>query len=112
MNQLIEMMNHGPQFIKQVARIKDITLVLSATDKACECVLTPMNPLTSKIKATEQVLWAVLLGQMDADAAFFAGKASVSGSVVTAFRLKNRFLSLLQRHIAYRLEIEDKSVVK
>jgi hypothetical protein len=41
-----------------------------------------------------------------------AGKASVSGSVVAAFRLKNRFLSLLQRHIAYRLEIEDKSVIK
>jgi hypothetical protein len=49
---------------------------------------------------------------MDADAAFFAGKASVSGSVVTAFRLKNRFLSLLRRHLAHRLEIEDKSVVK
>ncbi len=41
-----------------------------------------------------------------------AGKASVSGSVVTAFRVKNRFLSLQQRHLVHRLEIEDKSVVK
>jgi predicted lipid carrier protein YhbT len=70
------------------------------------------EPFDVKIRATEQVLWAVLSGRMDADAAFFAGKASVSGSVVTAFRLKNRFLSLLRRHLAHRLEIEDKSVVK
>jgi predicted lipid carrier protein YhbT len=117
------MMNRDPQFIKQVAGFKGITLVLSATDTGREFTIelskkgVRVRPYTDepfdvKIRATEQVLWAVLSGQMDADAAFFAGKASVSGSVVTAFRLKNRFLSLLRRHLAHRLEIEDKSVVK
>ena len=33
------------------------------------------------------------------DAAFFAGKASVSGSIVKAFRVKNKFLSLLQKYL-------------
>ena len=123
MNQLVEMMNRNPQFIKQVTGFKGATLVLSATDTEREFTITlskqgvrvcayAVEPFDVKIRATERVLWAVLSGQMDADAAFFAGKASVSGSVVTAFRLKNRFLSLLQRHLAYRLEIEDKSVVK
>ncbi len=122
-NQLVEMMNRNPQFIKQVAGFKGATLVLSATDTEREFTITlskqgvrvcayAVESFDVKIRATERVLWAVLSGQMDADAAFFAGKASVSGSVVTAFRLKNRFLSLLQRHIACRLEIEDKSVVK
>lgn len=122
-NQLVEMMNRNPQFIKQVAGFKGATLVLSATDTEREFTIElskkgvrvhpyAVEPFDVKIRATEKVLWAVLSGQMDADAAFFAGKASVSGSVVTAFRLKNKFLSLLQRHIAYRLEIENKSVVK
>ncbi len=122
-NQLVEMMNRNPQFIKQVTEFKGTTLVLSATDTEREFTITlskqgvrvcayAVEPFDVKIRATEQVLWAVISGQMDADAAFFAGKAGVSGSVVTAFRLKNRFLSLLQRHIADRLEIEDKSLVK
>ena len=68
------------------------------------------GPFDVMIQAAEQVLWAVISGQMDADAAFFAGKDSVSGSVVKAFRLKNKFLSLLQRQLAHRLETEDKSV--
>jgi putative sterol carrier protein len=120
-NQLVEMMNRDPQFIKQVAGFKGITLVLSATDTEREFTIELNEqgvrarpyigePFDVKIRATEQVLWAVLSGRMDADAAFFAGKAGVSGSVVTAFRLKNRFLSLLQRHLAHRLEAMGKSV--
>jgi predicted lipid carrier protein YhbT len=120
-NQLVEMMNRDPQFIKQVAEFKGITLVLSATDTEREFTIELNEqgvrvrpyvgePFDVKIRATEQVLWAVLSGRMDPDAAFFAGKAGVSGSVVTAFRLKNRFLSLLQRHLAHRLEAMGKSV--
>ncbi len=120
-SQLVEMMNRDPQFIKQIAGFKGITLVLSATDTEREFTIELNEqgvraqpyvgePFDVKIRANEEVLWAVLSGRMDADAAFFAGKASVSGSVVAAFRLKNRFLSLLQRHLARRLEAMGKSV--
>jgi putative sterol carrier protein len=67
------------------------------------------GPFDVKIQAAEQVLWEVLSGQMDADAAFFAGKARVCGSVFTAFRVKNKFLSFLQKHIAHKLDAQDKS---
>ena len=114
-------MNRDPQFIKQVTGFKGATLVLSATDTGREFMIgldkqgVRVRPYAgesfdAKIRATERVLWAVLSGQMDADAAFFAGKASVCGSVITAFRVKNRFLSLLQKHLAHRLEAKDKLV--
>jgi predicted lipid carrier protein YhbT len=115
LNRLVEMMNRDRRFVKTAAQFKDTVLVLSATDTGRELMIelskkgVRVCPYTGqafdvKIRATEQILWAVLSGQMDADAAFFAGKASVSGSVVTAFRVKNSFLSLLQRYLAQRLE--------
>ena len=57
------------------------------------------GPFDVKIRATEQTHQAVLSGEMDADAAFFTGKVRILGSVLTAFRVKNRFLSFLQRHL-------------
>ena len=62
------------------------------------------------IKATEHILWEILSGQVDADAAFFAGKINVCGSVVKAFHVKNRFLSMLQRHVVHKLEIKEKTI--
>ncbi len=122
LNQLVETMNRDPQFIKQVAGFEGTTLVLSATDTGRELIIGldeqgvqvrryTGEPFDAKIRATERVLWAVLSGQMDAAAAFFAGKAGVSGSVITAFRLKNRFLSLLQKHLAHRLGANNKLAI-
>ena len=119
---LVEMMNRDSQFIKASKTFKGTTLVLSATDTGREFIIklgekgVQVYPYTGedfdvKIQATEKVHWKVLSGQMDADAAFFAGKASVSGSVVKAFHVKNRFLSILQKHVAHKLEVEDKLTV-
>ncbi len=120
LSQLVGVMNNDPQFIKHVAMFKGTTVVLSATDTKRSFIIKLDKqgvqvhhyidgPFDVKIQATEQVLWEVLSGRMDADAAFFAGKASVSGSVITAFRVKNKFLSFLQKHITHRLEAKDKS---
>jgi collagenase-like PrtC family protease/predicted lipid carrier protein YhbT len=119
LNQLVEVMNRDPQLIEQVTSFKGATLVLSATDTGREFVIgldkqgVRVRPYAgesfdAKIRATERVLWAVLSGQMDADSAFFAGKASVCGSVITAFHVKNRFLSLLQKHLPHRLKANNK----
>jgi collagenase-like PrtC family protease len=120
LNQLVGMMNHDPQFIKKVAGFKGTTVVLSATDTGREFIIgldergVRVHPYAGEsfdveIRATEQVHWAVFSGRMDADTAFFAGKVRICGSVVTAFRVKNTFLSLLQRHLAHKFEVKDKS---
>ena len=120
LNQLVDVMNNDPQFVENVAKFKGTTIVLSATDTKRSFIIkldkqgVQVHPYLKgsydvKIQATEQVLWEVFSGRMDADAAFFAGKASVSGSIVTAFRIKNKFLSFLQKYITHRLEVEDKS---
>jgi putative sterol carrier protein len=117
LNQLVDVMNNDPQFIEHAAKFKGTTIVLGATDTKRSFIIKldkqgvqvhPYidGPFDVKIQATKQVLWEVLSGQMDSDAAFFAGKASVSGSVFTAFRVKNRFLSFLQKHITHRMEAE------
>ncbi len=122
LNQLVEVMNNDSQFIEHAARFKGTTIVLSAADTKRSFIIkldkqgVQVHPYLKgsydvKIQATEQVLWEVLSGRLDADAAFFAGKASVSGSVFTAFRVKNKFLSLLQKHVTHRLNVEDKSFV-
>ena len=123
LNHLVEMMNRDPQFINQIAGVKNATVVLSAIDTGREFIIgldkqgVRVCPYAGesfdvKIRATEQVHWAVLSGQMDADAAFFTGKVRICGSVVTAFRVKNRFLSLLQKYIADRLETKNKFTAK
>ncbi len=123
LNQLLDVMNNDPQFIEHAARLKGTTVVFSATDTKRSFIITldkqgaQVHPYLKgsydvKIQATEQVLWEVFSGRMDADAAFFAGKARVSGSVFTAFRIKNKFLSFLQKHITHRLEVEDKLFAK
>ncbi len=109
---LVEKMNRDNQFLKQVAGFKGTTLVLSATDTGRELVLildgqgVRARPYAGeafdvKIQATERIHWSVLSGEMDADAAFFTGKVRICGSVIAAFRLKNRFLSLLQWHLTH-----------
>jgi hypothetical protein len=111
LNQLVEMMNRDPRFIERIAGLKRTKLVLDATDTARAFIIELDNrgvrirpyageDFDVKISAAEEVLWAVLSGQMDADAAFFAGKVHICGSVATAFRVKNKFLGLLQKHLA------------
>jgi predicted lipid carrier protein YhbT len=122
LDQLVEMMNGDPQFSERLARFRGTTVVLSATDTKREfiieldeqgvCVrLYTGESSDVKIQAAEQVLWAVLSGQMDADAAFFAGKVRIRGSVATAFRVKNGFLSFIQKHLARRLGANNKLAV-
>ena len=117
---LVERMNEDPQFLKQVAEFKGIKLVLSATDTAREFMIIldakgahvhPYSgePFDVKIQAEERVHLAGLSGEMDADAAFFAGGVRIRGSVIAAFRVKNRFLSLLQWHLAREFQATDKS---
>ncbi len=106
-NRLVERMNRTPEFVRQLAGFRGATLVLSATDTGRELMITldghgvriqphADEPFDAKIEATEQVHWAVLSGQMDADAAFFSKNVRIRGSLITAFRVKNRFLSFLQ----------------
>lgn len=113
-DRLVATMNHDSEFIRQAAEFKGTTLVLSATDTGRELMITidkqgvracshTGESFDVKIEATEQIHWAVLSGQMDADAAFFAGKVRICGSIVTAFRVKNRLLSLLQSHLTRKL---------
>ncbi len=115
---LVERMNEAPQFLKQVAEFKGMRLVLSATDTAREFMIIldakgahvrPYSgePFDVKIQAAERVHLAVLSGEMDADAAFFAGRVRIRGSVIAAFRVKNRFLSLLQWHLAREFQVTE-----
>ena len=117
-NSLIETMNRDPGFRKAIAGFADTTVVLSATDTGRELLIAldghgvRVGPYTGgpcdvKIQATEAVHWAVLSGEMDADAAFFLGRVRIRGPVLTAFRVKNRFLSLLQKHVADTSEAAD-----
>lgn len=87
-----------------------MSLLLSATDTGHEFMVefdefgVKARPYTGGpfhvgIRAKEQVYWSLLTGQVDADAAFFAGKIRVRGSIVKAFRVKNKFLALIQRHV-------------
>lgn len=109
---LVETMNRDNQFREQAAEFKGTTLVLSATDTGRELAIildgqgVRARPYAGggfdvKIQATEKVHWSVLSGEMDADAAFFTGRVRICGSVIVAFRLKNRFLSLLQWHLTH-----------
>ncbi len=109
-NGLLDMVNQDPRFLKRLAGVSHTRLVLSATDTGREIMIVldksgiQLEPFTSgpfdvQIRATEEVHQAVLTGQMDADAAFLAGKVRIGGSVVTAFRIKNKFLSVLQWYL-------------
>ncbi|KKL64730.1 hypothetical protein LCGC14_2162080 [marine sediment metagenome] len=108
-DRLVEAMNADSRFIEQLADVRATTLVLRATDTGREIMIVldrhgvqarahDGEPFDAMIEATEQVHVAVLTGQMDADAAFFARKVSIHGSLLAAFRVKNRFLSLLHWH--------------
>ena len=107
---LVEGMNRSAQFRKDVAEFAGAAVLLSATDTGREFIITfsdqgvrvcPYSgqPFDVNILATEEVHCAVLSGEMDADAAFFSGSVRICGSVFKAFRIKNRFLSLLQSHL-------------
>jgi len=120
---LAETMNRDSRFVKELAGFKRTRLVLSATDTGRgflilldkqRVTVRPYSdgPFDVRIRASEQILWDVLSGRMDADAAFFSGKAGVSGSLITAFRVKNKFLSLLQKQLACRLAAESESFCK
>ena len=110
-SRVVETLNHDRQFLDHLAQFKGLTVVLSATDTGRElsitfdeqCVCTYLNgdgPFDVKIQASEEVHLAMLSGKMDPDTAFFTGKARIRGSVFTAFRVKNKFLSLVQWHLA------------
>lgn len=110
-NQIAENLNRDPHFMRHVAKFKNTAVVLSATDTGREFVIIldgksvsarpyAGEPYDVMVRATEQTHSAVLYGQMDADAAFFAGKIQISGSVVTAIRVKNVLLGCLQSHLA------------
>ncbi len=118
---LEEALNRDPQFLANATQSPETTLVLSATDTGREIMVTLSEqglrvrlwagePFDVKIEATEKVHWAVLSGDMDADAAFFMRKVRIRGSVPTAFRVKNRFLSLLQSCLAPKTQGFDKTV--
>ncbi len=109
MDRLAKGLNADARFLKQIAECTPTTLVLSATDTGREVMIVldrkgvrvgPYDggPFDAKIQATEHIHSAVLTGKMDADAAFFTRKVRICGSLVAAFRLKNRFLSFLQWH--------------
>ncbi len=108
---LVAALCSDPRFVRQAAAFSPATVVLSATDTNRELAIVldgqgvRVHPYAggsfdAKIRATERVHWAVLVGQMDPDAAFFAGEVRISGSLVTAFRVKNTFLSFVQQHLA------------
>ncbi len=51
------------------------------------------------IEATEETLSKIFRGESDADAAYFSGRLSIRGSLMTAFRLRTRLLGLVQAHV-------------
>ena len=110
-DRLVAAMGSARHFVSQLADFDGTTLLLSASDTGRELAIElgedgvdaypyEGGPFDVRIRATEWVHQAILYGELDADAAFFAGRVRVSGSLITAFRVKNRFLSLLQRHLA------------
>ncbi len=114
-SQLIEDISCDPEFMNQIAGVKRVSIAFIAKDTGREftvffdgqCVRVrpgSSESCTLKIRETEQVLWAILSGQRDADAAFFSGKVRIYGSIAKAFQVKNRFLSLLQKHLSDRLQ--------
>ncbi len=111
LSRVVEAVNLDPTFLKLSGECEGIVLVLSATDTGRELAieLTRLGARAEpyeggrcsvRIKATEKVLWEILSGGMDADAAFFAGKVRVSGSITDALRVKNRLLPLIQANLA------------
>ncbi len=117
-NRVVETLNHDRQFLDHVAEFRGLTVVLSATDTGRELLIsfdeqqvcTHLNgngPFDVKIQASEEVHLAMLSGKMDPDTAFFTGKARIRGSVLTAFRIKNKFLSLVQWHLAREFRAGD-----
>jgi putative sterol carrier protein len=110
-SQLVAELNRDPTFVREAAEFGNTAVVLSATDTGRELLIVlatrgvRAGPYDGerfdvKIRATEDVHWAVLSGEMDADAAFFAGRIRICGPMLVAWRVKNRFLSLLQWHMA------------
>jgi collagenase-like PrtC family protease/predicted lipid carrier protein YhbT len=119
---LVEQVCRDPHFVKQLNGFKDTTVVLGAPDTGRELMITfeeksvrvapyAGGPFDVMVRAREEVHLAVLAGRMDADAAFFTGKVQLSGSVLAAFRVKNNFLSLVQRHLAKSLQTNVGSVI-
>jgi len=113
---LIATVNRDPGFVAQVAEVGPTTLVVRATDtgRALRIVLDAQGaqahayggePFDVEVRATERVHQAIFFGEMDPDAAFFAGRVRISGSILKAFRIKNRFLGLLQQHLATGAEL-------
>ncbi len=120
LNRILERVNRDPRLLKEIAELKGTTLILSATDTGRQIMITfdsqgararlcASDTFDVKIQATEEVHWALLSGEMDADGAFFAGKIRISGSISTAFRVKNRLLSLMQWHLARGLRDTDRA---
>ncbi len=110
-DQLIRTMGRDARFLRRLAEFHGTIVVLSATDTGRELAIVldgqgvrahphDGGPFDVKIRATERVHQAVLFGEMDPDAAFFTGRVRILGSLVTAFRVKNRFLSLLQQYLS------------
>ena len=117
-SRVVETLNHDRQFFDHLAQFKGLTVVLSATDTGRELsisfdeqrVCAHLNGSGSfdvKIQASEEIHLAMLSGKMDPDTAFFTGKAHIRGSVFTAFRVKNKFLSLVQWHLAREFRAGD-----
>ncbi len=52
------------------------------------------------IEAAEETLAGIIMGSLDADAAYFSGRLRVRGSLVAAFKLRVRLLGLVQAHAA------------
>ncbi len=96
---------------REVARaIGPATVVFAAVDSdrrvAVELaggrILLRLDSVTAydvMIEATEDTLSEIFRGASDADAAYFSGRLSVRGSLMTAFRLRARLLGLVQEHV-------------
>jgi collagenase-like PrtC family protease/predicted lipid carrier protein YhbT len=123
LGRLVEQVCRDPHFVKQLSDFKATTVVLGAPDTGRELMITfedqgvraapyAGGPFDVMVRAREEVHLAVLSGQMDADAAFFTGKVQITGSVLAAFRVKNNFLSLVQRHLAKSLQADGRLVIK
>lgn len=120
LNWVLERVNRDPRLLKEIVELKGTTLILSATDTGRQIMITfdsqgaqarlcASDTFDVKIHATEEVHWALLSGEMDADGAFFSGRLRISGSITTAFRVKNRLLSLLQWHLARESQDTDRA---
>lgn len=121
-NRLLAALGRDACFRRQVAEFATTTLVLSATDTGRELAVVlgeqgvrahpyEGEPFDVKIRATESVHQAVLYGELDPDAAFFAGRVRICGCLLTAFRVKNRFLGFVQQHLGRGLGAADGSTL-